>query len=89
VDDFLEETTDTARTEVERIRDRVEAATNRAEEMLEIIHDGILAPINEITAITRGIRAGFDFLFRRRRKPSRDVPQSEVVEQGDDEEMFI
>jgi len=89
VDDFLEETTDTARSEVERIRDRVEAATNRAEEMLEIIHDGILAPINEITAITRGIRAGFDFLFRRRRKPSRDVPQSEVVEQGDDEEMFI
>ncbi|MBN2318699.1 MAG: hypothetical protein JXR49_06465 [Acidobacteria bacterium] len=89
VDDFFEETTDTARSEVEKMKDRIELAANRAEELLEIIHDGILVPVNEITAVTRGIRAGFNFLFKRRRNSSEAVRQSETVQQEDDEEMFI
>jgi len=82
VDDFLEETTNTARTEVQNMKDRVESAANRTEELLETMHDSILAPVNEISALTRGIRAGFDLLFRWRRKPSVPPPDQ-------DEEMFI
>jgi len=81
VDEFLEETTSTARMEVQSMKDRIDTATNRAEEMLETIHDSILAPVSEINALARGIRAGFDLFFRRRRKPS-DTP-------AQDEEMFI
>lgn len=95
VDGFLEETTNAARTEVDNIKAKIETAANRAEELLDTIHEGILVPINEITAVTRGIRAGFNFLFRRRRnppqeeRPPQDVRQSEPVQQDEDEEMFI
>ncbi len=81
VDGFLEETTNTARMEVERMKDRIESAADRTEELLEMMRDSILVPINEINALTRGIRAGFDLLFRRRKKPS-VLPEQ-------DEEMFI
>ncbi len=84
VDDFLEETTNTARLEVDRMKARIELATNRAEELLEMMHDSILVPINQINAITRGIQAGFNFLFRRRGNPSE--PETD---QQDDEQMFI
>lgn len=80
-DQFLEETTNTARVEVDRMKARIESATNRVEEMMELIQNTVLVPVNEITALTRGIRAGFDLIFRRRRKPPESSHQ--------DEEMFI
>lgn len=88
VDDFLEETTNTAREEVDRVKTRIESATNRAEELLEMMHDSILIPINQINAITRGIQAGIDFLFRRRRNLPETVQQAEA-DQQDNDEMFI
>jgi hypothetical protein len=81
VDSFLAETTDTARLEVMRIREKIESASNRAEEILDMLHDSIITPVNEFNAIARGIKAGVDMLFRRRRNPSSATPQ--------DEEMFI
>jgi hypothetical protein len=81
LDSFLDETTDTARLEVMRIRDKIESASNKAEEILNMLHDSIITPVNEFNAIARGIKAGIDMLFRRRRNPSSATPQ--------DEEMFI
>jgi hypothetical protein len=81
LDSFLNETTDTARLEVLRIRDKIESASNRAEEILNMLHDSIITPVNEFHAIARGIKTGIDMLFRRRRNPSSATPQ--------DEEMFI
>jgi len=60
------------------------------EELLEMMHDSILVPINQINAITRGIQAGIDFLFRRRRNPPETVQQAEADQQDqDNDEMFI
>ena len=81
VDEFLEETTNTARMEVQRMKDRIESAANRTEELLGMLHDRILVPITEMSALVHGIRAGFDFFFRRRGKPS--------VAPHQDDEMFI
>jgi methyl-accepting chemotaxis protein len=81
IDAFLSETTDTARMEILRLRDKIEAASNRAEEVLEMIQNCILLPISEMGAVARGIKAGIDALFRKRRNPSRSAAQ--------DEEMFI
>jgi methyl-accepting chemotaxis protein len=81
IDEFLSETTDTARMEILRLRDKIEAASNRAEEVLEMIQNSILLPISEMGAVARGIKAGIDALFRKRRNPSRSAAQ--------DEEMFI
>jgi hypothetical protein len=80
VDSFLAETTDKARLEILRIQDRIESVSNRAEEAIQSLHNGILAPIKEIHAVTRGIRVAFDMLFRRRRSPGSSAQ---------DEEMFI
>ena len=81
VDDFLEETTRTARVEVQRMQARIESASSRLEEMMELIQESVMAPINQFSAITRGIRAGFDLLFRRRKSTPDPSPQ--------DDEMFI
>jgi len=81
IDDFLEETTSTARQEVVKLKTRLDSASNRAEQLLEDAHSGIMGPINEICAVTRGIRAGFDLLFRRRKNIDNADDQ--------DEEMFI
>jgi hypothetical protein len=81
LDVFLDEITRSARLGMLRIQDTIESASRRTEETLNILHNGILAPLNEITAITQGIRVGLNFLFRRRRNPSSTSLQ--------DEEMFI
>lgn len=81
LDVFLAEVTHSARLGMLRIQDTIDSATRRTEETLRILHNSILAPLNEITAITQGVRAGLDILFRRRRNPSSTSLQ--------DEEMFI
>ena len=82
IDGFLEETTDAARLEVHKLRSRIESASNRVEQMLEDVQDCVMTPVNEISAITRGIRAGFDLLFRRRKHAAAEVEEP-------NEEMFI
>ncbi len=78
---FISEATDTARVEILRIQNTMKSAGERADEIIDQLYKGILAPVNEITAITQGIRTAFDFLFRRRKSLSRGSAQ--------DEEMFI
>ena len=81
IDAFLAEATSIARREIVRIQDTVQAASSRAQETMELLHESILTPINELNALTRAIRVGIDFLFRRRKVPSNSSAQ--------DEEMFI
>jgi hypothetical protein len=82
IDNFLEETTNTVRMEVAELQSRVESVSDRTEKILEDVRECLVSPVNEICAVTRGIRAGFDFLFRRRKAPP-SVPDQE------DEELFI
>ena len=81
LDSFLEETTDTARLQVLRIQAVVENISSKVEETFDLLHQSVLAPANEITAIIRGIRVGLDFLQRHRKQPARTSHQ--------DDEMFI
>ena len=79
IDLFLAETTDKARQQILRIQDSIQEATEKAEQTLDLLYRGLLAPLNEINAISRGIRVAMDVLFRRRRNPG----------SAQDEEMFI
>ena len=81
VDAFISETTGTARLEILRIQETIHDASRRAQETIDLLRSGILAPLQEINAITRAIRVAVDVLFRRRRNPSEISAQ--------DEEMFI
>jgi len=81
LDSFLEETTDKARLQVLRIQAVVENISQKVEETFDLLHQSVLAPVNEITAIIRGIRVGLDFLQRLKKSPGRTSHQ--------DDEMFI
>ena len=80
LDAFLEEATSTARQEIRRIQDLIQAASQKAEQTLELVRKSLLTPLNEIGAVARGVRVAMDVLFRRRRNPSSSTQ---------DEEMFI
>jgi hypothetical protein len=81
VDAFLSETTDSARLQMARIQDVVETASRKTEATFELIHTGLMTPVNEASAVMRGLKVGVDVLLRRRKTPS--DPSSQ------DEEMFI
>jgi len=81
LDAFLDEATRTARLEILRVQDMIEQALQKVEQTLELLRRGILAPLNEVNAVSRAIGVGLDVLFRRRKGPSSTSPH--------DEEMFI
>lgn len=81
VDVFLQEFTDAARAQLERLQDLADGASKKFEETVEILQRSVLAPVTEITAILRGLKIGLDFFFRGRRSPTQHSHQ--------DEEMFI
>jgi hypothetical protein len=81
VDGFLEESLKAARLEVVRIQDLVDTVSKTVEETFEMVQKGVLAPVTELGAVVRGIKAGLDLFFRGRKAPSRQPHQ--------DEEMFI
>ncbi len=80
-DSFLGETADAARLQVARIQQTVDNASRRVEETFDLLHDRVLTPVHEVSAIITGIRVGLDVLTRRRKRP---VNPSQL-----DEEMFI
>lgn len=83
VGQFVGETTDTARLQVAKIDDLISNTTSRFDEVAGLLQRGIMTPIIEISALVKGVRAGFDFLISRGsngRQPRRAAQ---------DEELFI
>jgi len=81
LDSFVEETTDAARLQVAKIQDLVETSSMRITETFDMVQKGIVAPVNELSALIRGLKVGLGFFFRGRRDPS--------SQSHHDEEMFI
>lgn len=82
VDRFLSEATDSARLQIIRIQDTVDMACRRTEDAIDLLYRGVVAPVSEISAIIRGLRAAFAVFMRRANPPS-------VRARREDEEMFI
>ncbi len=81
LDSFLAETTDAARLQVQRVQGVVENVSNKVEETFDLIHQGVITPAAELSALLKGIRVGLDVLLRNRKKPARTSHQ--------EDEMFI
>jgi hypothetical protein len=75
LNDFLGEVTEKARLEIAELKDAVHDAVQRAQDVIGVLRDNILTPINQINAIIHGVRMAMDVLFRRRKKPA---PQSSI-----------
>jgi hypothetical protein len=81
LDSFVGETTDAARLQVAKIQDLLDTSSTRIGETFEMVQKGIVAPVNELSALIRGLKVGLGFFFRGRRSPSNQSHH--------DEEMFI
>ena len=81
IDGFLAETTDAARLQVARIQEALDSASRQVEETFSVLHNRVLAPVNEVSAIITGIKVALDVFTGRRRRPVNPSRQ--------DEEMFI
>ena len=79
LDAFVAEIAGAARLEVLRLQDIFQTAAEKVEETLEMMRKSLLAPFNEINAISRAIRVAMDIFFQRRKNPG----------SAHDEEMFI
>ena len=82
LDAFVGETTDAARLQIIRLQDLLDSAAQRIEHSIELVHNGILRPVSEVTAVVRGLQVGVNYLRRHRRRGA-SGPASP------DEEMFI
>jgi len=81
VEELLEDASLRTRRQLRNAEIVVEDAMARAQETVELVHKGILAPIRGINGVAAGVRAALQFLLR----GTRPSPDQVTV----DEEMFI
>ncbi len=81
VDRVVEELVDKSRLQVIRVDQMVTDLVEKVETTSDVVQQNVLAPIQEVAAILKGVRTGLEFLFARRR--------TSVSEATQDEQMFI
>lgn len=81
VEEVLQDASVRTRRQLKNAEIVVEDALVRAQDTVELVHKGILAPIRGINGVAAGVRAALQFLMR----GTRPSPDQVTV----DEEMFI
>ena len=82
VDGLVAELVDKSRAQVIRMDRMVSDLIQKVETTSDTLQRGVLAPIQEVSAVIKGMQAGLEFLFSRRRTTS-------VSEAAQDEQLFI
>ena len=82
VDTLVAELVDKSRLQVIRVDRMVSDLVQKVETTSDAVQRGVLAPMQEVSAVIAGMRAGLEFLFSRRRTTS-------VSEAAQDEQLFI
>ena len=82
VDARVGEMVETFRLQVARIDQLIATSVVRVNTAADVIQSGILNPVYQASAILKGVQAGIDYFFKRRRSSS-------AREANQDEELFI
>lgn len=82
VDSLVADLVDKTRLQVMRMDQMVSDLVQKVENTADVVQRQVLAPIQEVSAVIKGVRSGLEFLFSRRRTPS-------VSEATQDEQLFI
>jgi len=82
VDELAGDFVEKMRLHVAHVDQMLSAALDRVENTAELVHRNVLVPIQEISAVIKGVKAGLDYFFARRGAPS-------ATEVTQDEQMFI
>lgn len=71
-----------SRSQIVRVDQMVSDLVEKVESTADSVQKGVLGPVNEVSAVVKGVRAGLEFLFSRRRVTN-------VSEATQDEQLFI
>ena len=71
-----------SRSQIVRVDQMVSDLVEKVESTADSVQKGVLGPVNEVSAVVKGVRAGLEFLFTRRRVTN-------VSEATQDEQLFI
>jgi hypothetical protein len=82
VDVLVAELVGISRAQVVRVDQMVSDLVEKVETTSDAVQRGVLVPMQEVSAVIAGMRAGLEFLFTRRRTTS-------VSEAAQDEQLFI
>jgi hypothetical protein len=82
VDAMVADLVDKSRLQIIRVDQLVSDLVVKVETTAEAVQRGVLAPLQEVSAVIKGVRSGLEFLFTRRRVTN-------VSEATQDEQLFI
>ena len=82
VDALAAELMDKSRVQIIRVDQMVSDLVEKVEKTADAVQRGVLGPIQEVSAVLKGVRSGLEFLFSRRRVV-------DVREATQDEQLFI
>ena len=81
-DQVAAELLDKSRAQILRVDRMVSDLVEKVETTASVVQKGVLGPIQEVSAVVKGVRSGLEFLFSRRRVTN-------VSEATQDEQLFI
>jgi len=81
-DQVAAELLDKSRLQIVRVDKMVSELVEKVESTADTVQKGVLGPIQEVSAVVKGVRSGLEFLFSRRRVTN-------VSEATQDEQLFI
>lgn len=81
-DRLAAELLDKSRLQIARVDLMVSDLVEKVESTADSVQKGVLGPIQEVSAVVKGVRSGLEFLFSRRRVTN-------VSEATQDEQLFI
>ena len=82
VDGMVADLVDKSRLQVVRVDQMVTDLVAKVETTADTVQRNVLAPLNEVSAVIKGVKSGLEFLFSRRRSTN-------VTETVQDEQLFI
>jgi methyl-accepting chemotaxis protein len=81
-DEVAAELLEKSRSQIVRVDRMVSELVEKVENTADTVQKGVLGPIQEVSAVVKGVRSGLEFLFSRRRVTN-------VSEATQDEQLFI
>lgn len=79
VDAVITEVADMTRAQALRLDQLVTGLTQRAQSTADVVERGIVTPVQEVSAVVKGIRAGLDSLLGRRAPHNSEIAQEEQM----------
>jgi len=70
VEEMVADTGETLHAQLERLEDVTKDIATRINSTADMVQNTVIRPVREVAAVAKGFGRGFDFLFRRNKKPA-------------------